>query len=158
MALTSSFGYTNKVVNATKPTPVDIQPMTNYARIEDSPLECVMNNTTCPLDQGELLTYKVLELDKVTCTQVLQNPAPVRNGVQYVVKLEEILRTKDAEGNIIMDEPIVAYLTIKHQKSGNITTGHIEEIYSRLMGACMKTNGTYRFNDLMRSAVTPTVN
>lgn len=158
MAYVSTFGYTNKVVNSTKPIPVDVQPITNYARTEESPLTCVMNNITCPLDQGEVLSYKVLELDKVTSSQVLQNPAPVRNGVQYVVKLEEILRTRDAAGDIIMDEPIVAYLTIKHQKTGNITSAHIEEILTRLLGACMKTNGTYRFNDLMRSAVTPTSN
>lgn len=158
MALTSSFGYTNKVANTTKVTPVDVQPVTNYARTEETPNQCVLNNITCPLDQGELLTYKVLELDKVTCQQYIQNPAPVRNGVQYVVKMEEILRTVDSAGDIVMDEPIIAYLTIKHQKSGNITSAKIEEVVSRLIGACMKTDGTWRFSDLMRSAINPTKN
>ena len=158
MALTSSFGYTNKVANATKVNPVDIMPITNYARTEETVQRCVLNNITCPLDQGELVTYSHIELEKVTSQQVLQNPAPVRNGVQYVVKVEEILRTRNTTGDIVMDEPIVVYLTIKHQKTGNITSAHIEEVVARLMGACMKTDGTYRFGDLMRSAISPTKN
>lgn len=158
MALTSTFGFTNVVANATKPIPIDIQPLTNYAKVEDEPTSCVLNNKTCPLDQGELVTYRSNELAKVTCSQELQNPAAVRNGVQYVIKVEDVLRTKDANGVVIMDEPVVAYLTIRHQKSGNITSAHIEQVVSRVLGACMFTDGTWRFNDLMRSAVTPSKN
>lgn len=156
--MTSSFGFTNVTANAAKLTPVDVQPLTNYAKVVDDPETCVLNNKTCPLDQGELVTYRSNELAKVSSTQEIQHPAPVRNGVQYVIKVEDVLRTKDADGNIVMDEPVVAYLTVRHQKSGNISSAHIESIISRVIGACMYTDGTYRFNDLMRSAVVPSKN
>lgn len=54
-----------------------------------------------------------------------------------------------------MDEPVVAYLTIRHQKSGNVTPAIIADVVSRVIGACMRTNGTWRFDDLMRSALSP---
>lgn len=156
MSKVSSFGFTNKAANAVKVTPVDIKPVTNYARIEDEADVCVLSNKSAPLDQGELVTFRANDLDKISSTQMVQNPAPVRNGVQYVIKVEDILRTVEStNGNIIMDEPIVAYLTIRHQKSGNVTPELVAEVVSRVIGACMRTDGTWRFDDLMRSALAP---
>lgn len=156
MPKTSSFAFTNNVANAVKVTPIDVKAVTNYARIEDESDVCVLSNKTAPLDQGELLTYRANDLEKVSSTQIVQNPSSVRNGIQYVIKLEEILRTVDStSGNILMDEPVVAYLTIRHQKSGNVTPAIVADITSRLMGACMRSNGTWRFDDLMRSALAP---
>ena len=86
----------------------------------------------------------------------MQNPSPVRNGIQYVIKVEDILRTVDTtSGAILMDEPVVAYLTIRHQKSGNVTPAIVADVVSRTIGACMRTDGTWRFDDLMRSALAP---
>lgn len=157
MSNTSSFSFTNKVVNAVDVAPFDLKPVTNYAKITDEPTIAVLSNKTAALDQGELLTYRANELSKVSTSQTLQHPLPIRNGVQYVIKVEEILRTVDAAGVIIGDEPIVAYVTIRHQKSGNISTALVDEVFKRAVGACYKTDGTTRFTDLMRSALIPTV-
>lgn len=155
MAKTSAFGFTNVTANAVKVTPIDLKVVTNYARIEDEAEVCVLSNKTAPLDQGELVTFRANDLDKVSSSQVIQNPTPVRNGIQYVIKVEEILRTTDSVTGVVVDEPVIAYLTIRHQKSGNVTPAHVADITSRCIGACMRTNGTWRFDDLMRTAVVP---
>jgi hypothetical protein len=155
--MTSSFGFSNKTVSENAIAPVAIGVTSNYAKIEDEPTAVVLSNRTCPLDQGELVTYRVNDVNKVSTSQTIQNPSRVRNGVQYVAKVEEILRTTDNDGNIICDEPIVAYLTIRHQKSGNITAAIITEVVTRLLGAIQKADGSYRWDDLMRSAIVPTV-
>lgn len=156
MAKQSTFGFTNVTANAVKVTPVDVKVVSNYARTEDEADVCVLSNKTAPLDQGELITYRANDLDRVSSTQVVQNPAPVRNGVQYVIKVEDILRTVESTtGTILMDEPVVAYLTIRHQKSGNVTPAIVADVVSRVIGACMRTDGTWRFDDLMRSALAP---
>ena len=157
MAKTSDLGFTNKTASTSLVTPVDIKVVTNYAKIEDEPQVCVLSNRTSPLDQGELVTYRSNELDKVSSSQVIQNPTPVRNGVQYVIKVEDILRTTDSVTGQIVDEPVVAYLTIRHQKTGNITPAIVADVVSRCVGACRRSNGTWRFDDLMRSAVAPIV-
>lgn len=158
MAKTSSFGYTNVTENAVAVKPIDLKVVTNYAKIEDEATVVALSNKTAPLDQGELVTYRANPLDKVSSSQVIQNPAPVRNGVQYVIKVEEILRTTDGVTGNIVDEPVVAYLTIRHQLSGNVTPAIVTEVAKRCLGACMRTDGTWRFDDLMRSALSPTTN
>lgn len=156
MSLTSSFAFTNTTALSTEITPVDVKPVTCYAKIEDEPTSCVLTNKTTPLDQGELLAYRCQPVNKVSTALTIQNPAKVTSGVQYVIKLDEILRTVDSTGTIICDEPVVAYLTVRHQASGNITSALVEQIVKRLIGACMREDGSFRFNDLMRSALTPT--
>lgn len=156
MPKSSSFGYTNVTANAKTVAPVSLKVVTNYSRLgTDKAEECVLSNKTAPLDVGEMITYRANDLDKVTSTQQIQNPTPNRSGIQYVVKVEDILRTVDANGNIISDEPVVAYLTIRHQKSGNVTPAHVESIVSRVIGACQRADGTFRYDDLMRSGITP---
>lgn len=79
MAKTSTFGYTNVLANAVKVTPIDVKCVTNYARIEDESDVCTLSNKTAPLDQGELLTFRANDLDRVSSTQIVQNPSVVRN-------------------------------------------------------------------------------
>lgn len=154
--MTSSYAFNNttEMSNVTI-KPVGIKPVTNYAKTVDEPTVAVLSNKTCPLDQGELLTYRANEMDHISTSLTIQNPTKVRNGVQYVVKLEEILRTKDTEGNIVSDEPVVAYLTVRHQKTGNISEALVNQVINRLMGAVYKSDGTTRIADLMRSALVP---
>lgn len=153
--MTSSFAFTNTTAMTKSITPIAIKPTTNYAKVEDEPDQAVLSNKTCPLDQGELISYKASKVAKVSTTQTIQNPSVVPNGIQYVIKAEEILRTIDADGKIVCDEPIVAYLTIRHQCSGNITNALIGQVVTRVLGACMREDGTWRFDDLMRSALVP---
>lgn len=156
MAYTSSFAFTNTSDLSTGVTITGIKPKTNYALIAEQPTYVETQNKTAPLDQGERMTFRCQDVDKVSTAQSIQNPGKVRNGVQYVVKLEEILRTVDDAGNIVMDEPIVMYLTVRHQKSGNIKASHLDIIFKRLLGAMYdETAAEFRWNDLMRSALQP---
>lgn len=155
--MTSQFGFTNKTTSTKTIGVTELGVTSNYAKIVDEPTVVVLNNKTCPLDQGELITYRVSDVAKVSSSQVVQNPSRVRNGVQYVAKVENILRTTDSAGNIVSDEPVVAYLTVRHQKSGNINGTHINQIVSRLLGSIMRKDGTVRFDDMMRGAIVPDV-
>lgn len=155
MSLSSHFGYTNKTAGTPAVT-VAIGPVTNYAKVEDEADTVQLSNKTAPLDQGERVMYQSRTIPVVNTNQVIQNPAKVLSGVQYQVRLDEILRTTDASGAIICDEPIVMYLTIRHPLSGNITEAQIVEVLSRLIGACYDETATsFRFDDLMRSALMP---
>lgn len=154
--MTSNFSFSNvatdtdMVISCT-----DIKPKTTYAKKSESATSCVLTNKTCTLDTPELLSYQCTEIAKVNTQNRIINPAKVSSGVQYIVRLDEILRTTDTNGSIICDEPIVASLTVRHPISGNITNAEVVSVIKRLLGACMREDGTYRFDDLMRSALQP---
>lgn len=159
MSLVSKFGFTNVSASTHTVTPKNLSVMTNYALTMDEPNETDLDNKTCPLDQPERLSFKCQKVNKVSTTLELQHPAPVTTGIQYVVKLDEVLRTTSTEDpTFVVDEPVVAYITIRHQRSSNITSDHVAEIFNRLIGACQKEDGSWRFDDLMRSALKPTEN
>lgn len=159
MAKAKSFGFTNKTDSATvsiKPT--DLKICDNYALKEDEPTSVIEDNKTCPLDQPEIVHFICRDIPQVNSSIVNQYPAPVKNGVQYMITLEELLSTRDDSIGYRVDDPIVATLTIRHTKSGNITSDDIQTVVRRLLGACYKTDGTCRFDDLMRSALKPSTN
>lgn len=155
MPNTSSLGFTNTTAGEVAIKPVKLGLVSNYAKIQDTPDACVMTNKTSPLDQGELVTIRYQKLDKVTTSQDLAYPLPERGGCQYVYKVEDILRTTDESGKVICDEPIVAYLTIRHQRTGNITPEIISQVVSRVAGVFVSNGGTYRFRDTMRGDCSP---
>lgn len=160
MAKVSSFNFTNTTANAnvTSIKPVKLGLTTNYALTEDEPASCVENNKTCPLDQPEITSFRCRDIPKVNSVIPNQYPAPVSDGVQYIITVDELLSTRDDAIGYRVDDPIVASLTIRHTKSGNITAEHIQTVINRLLGACYKEDGTSRFDDLMRSALKPVAN
>lgn len=159
MSYTSSFGFTNNDASTKLVTPKKIGVMDNYALKQDEPTQVVLDNKTCKLDMPESLTFMCTDLKKVSTVNEVQHPSSVTSGVQYVIKLDEILTTTSTtDATYRVDEPVVAYLTIRHQKSGNVTPDLIGTIVERLLGACRKEYGTWRFNELMRSALKPTEN
>lgn len=151
----SSFGFTNTAASSKTITPVEIDPLKVYARVEDTSTSCSMKNKTAPLSQGETLSYQCTPIQNVSTKQEIVNPAKTKSGVQYIVRLDEILRTQDTNGDILIDEPIVMYLTVRHPNSSFITSQHIETIFKRLCGCLMRDDGTFRFDDLMLSALAP---
>lgn len=153
--MASQFSFTNTTAGSTVGT-VKVGPVANYAKIMDEPTEARMTNKTCSLDQGELITYRSREVDKVSTNLQVLYPARVLNGVEFGARVDELLRTTDTDGKIVCDEPIVATLTIKAPKSSNISTDVITTVVSRLLGACYdETAKKYRWGDLMRSALVP---
>lgn len=159
MSKTSSFGFTNSTISEVKTlAPSLLGIVDNYALKEDEPTQVVEDNKTAPLDQPEIITFRCRDIAQVNSGISNQYPAPVSTGVQYVIQVDELLSTRDDTIGYRVDDPIVAYLTIRHPKSGNVTANHIEQVLQRLLGACYKDDGTSRFSDLMRSALKPTNN
>lgn len=158
MAITTTFGFTNTTASSKTVAPVDVKMKSNYALIEDEPNSCVMSNKTCPIDQGELVSYKCQTVKNVSTAQDVLYPAKVQTGIQYVIKVEDLLSVKsDSDPNFRTDLPVVAYLTIRHTKNGAITEDIVSQVVNRLLGACRKADGTWRFGDLMRSSLKPEV-
>lgn len=158
MAIESNFGFTNKTDAKSSITPTALGVVTNYALVEDEPTRCVITNKTAPVDQGERVSYSVTPLKSVSTDQDILYPARVQNAVQYQVRIEEILTdTSTTDPTFRVDQPIVAWLTIRHPMSSDITDEVLQTVLKRLLGACVKGDGSLRFSDLMRSALKPTV-
>lgn len=155
-SMTSSFSFSNtSAMSGVTVAPTDLKPVSNYAKIEDEATVVTLSNKTAAIAQGELLTYGCQPIKSVATKQKSTNPGKVAEGVQYQVRLDELLRTESSDGSIVYDEPIVAYLVVRHPLSSNITASHIGTCVTRLIGACMREDGTFRFDDIMRSGLTP---
>lgn len=155
MAKTSSFKFTNVTDSTVTVTPKKLGDVTNYAVQSNDANSVVLNNKTAPIDSEEILTYRSRDIQKVNTDLNIQYPSPVKSGIQYQVMIEDTLCTEDATANFRVDEPIVAQLTIRHPKSGNITSDIVAQVVTRLISACRTDAGTWRFTDLMRGAERP---
>jgi hypothetical protein len=153
---TSSWGYTNNVDSAATITPKALGLKSNYAVVTDTSNEVVLVNTTTPIDQTEVVTLRHSVIPKVNTSSTLPvpNPAPVKTGVSYQVQSEVTLRTTGDDGSIT-DHPIVFYTSIRHERSGDLTAAVVQEAFIRHISCFLKNDGTYRFNELMRSALQP---
>lgn len=126
-----------------------------YATREDEPQSCTIVNTTTPIDQPEVLTFQCGTLKRVPSKIVNQYPAPVETGVQYGVRLDELLRVTSDGGEEMFDLPMTATITFRHPSNAAITAGTVELMLSRLIGALYKSDTETRINDMMRMAIRP---
>lgn len=158
MALSSQFRFTNTADGQHSVTQKAIGITTNYASIQEDSNTAVLNNKTAPIDAEEIVTYRSKNLPKVDTGLNIQYPSPVKNGIQYQIMVEDTLSTTDsADPSWRVDEPIIAQLTIRHPRSGNITNDIVGQVVTRLVSAAMKADGTWRFDDLMRGAEKPVI-
>lgn len=156
MSRTSSFGFTNTSDSTNKITTKSLDIVGNYAVQTDDANVAVLNNKTAPVDLEEIITYRSKDIAYVDTRLNIQYPSPVRKGIQYQVMVEDTLSTTDsADASFRVDDPICAQLTIRHPKSGTITNAQVGAVVTRLISACMRADGTWRFDDLMRSAERP---
>jgi hypothetical protein len=131
---------------------------TNYASIQEDSNTAVLNNKTAPIDAEEVVTYRSKNLPKVDTGLNIQYPSPVKTGIQYQIMVEDTLSTTDdSDPSWRVDEPIIAQLTIRHPRSGNINNDIVGQVVTRLVSAAMKADGTWRFDDLMRGAEKPVI-
>lgn len=155
MAKTAEFGFTNTSESSVGITPVKLGANTNYALISDEPTECITSNTTCPVDLEEIITYRCKRIPTVNTAATVQHPNIVKNGVQYTVAVDDVLRVTDDDGDIT-DHPIAGYLVLRHDLSGDITNEHLATVVTRILSACRNDDGTWKFDKLRRSALKPT--
>lgn len=156
MSKTSAFAFTNTSDAATSVTPKALGLTTNYAISEETANQAVLNNKTAPIDAQEIVSYRTLRIKEVNNNLNIQYPAPVKSGIQYGVQLEETLVTTDTTDSAFrVDEPIVLTLNVRHPRSGNITNDIVGSAMIRLISTLLRSDGTWRFDDLMRSAERP---
>lgn len=158
MARVSSFGFTNTSSSTNVLTALALGMTSNYAIAEDTADSALLNNKTAPIDVEEKITFRTRNIAQVNTSLNNQYPSPVKNGIQYQVMVEDMLSTTDTtDTSFRVDEPIVAQLTVRHPKSGNITSAKVQETILRLISSLIKADGTWRIDDLMRSAERPVV-
>lgn len=155
MAKTYDFSYTNTDDAGTAVTPVDLEMVTNYAKIKDEPKQAELSNKTASMEQPEIVTYSWGKRKDLNTKVTPVNPAPVKSGVLYQVRVDSILRVTD--GETVIDEPCAAWINICHPASDSWTNARVAGVVKRLIGACQSSDGaSWRFEDLMRSALVPT--
>jgi hypothetical protein len=158
MSKVSQFGFTNNSDSDNTVTAKSLGVTSNYAVITDKADQAVLSNKTTPIDLQEKITYQSRDIQTVNNDLNIQYPSPVKRGIQYGVLLEETLSTTDtSDASFRMDEPIVMSLSIRHGKSGNINNEVVSQCFVRLLSTLMRADGTWRFDDLMRSAERPIV-
>lgn len=156
MAKSSAFGFTNTTDSSNTVTPKLLALTSNYALVDSDANNAVLNNKTAPIDAEEVVTFRTRNIAQVNTELNIQNPSKVSGGVQYQVQVEDTLVTTDSDdASFRVDEPIVALLTIRHPRSGNITNTHVATVVNRLISCLMRSDGTWRFDDLMRGAERP---
>lgn len=139
--------------------------VTNYAKTADEPQLARLSNRTAGIEQPELVTYRSKPVNKVETQIPIRHPLPAKDGVLYSVRLENIWRDTDAQGNVT-DEPIVMWLNIMHPATDTWSNSKVAVVLQRLISALLKeqeSTGTpsaaetaeWRFEDLMRSALMP---
>lgn len=157
MAKSSSFGFTNTTAGTHDVDQIALGLTTNYALTSDQANNVVLNNKTAPIDQEEIVTVRSGNIDIKSKANIVY-PAPVKTGMEYGVRLDEVLSTTDsADPSYRVDEPIICSITFRHPKSGNITNDIVAQVFQRAISTLMKADGTWRFADLMRSAERPIV-
>lgn len=152
MAVTKSWGYTNTTDSLVDVVPKKLGVHTNYALISDEPTECVISNTTTPVDQEEILSYRCKRIQTVNTNCTIQHPALVKNGVQYTVSTEAVLRVT-AEDGVITDHPVVVYTVVRHDLSGDIADSDIAAAIVRNLSAFKNDDGSWKIDKLRRSAL-----
>lgn len=152
---TSTFSFTNTSNMSKTITPIDVKPITCYGVSEDTATSCELTNKTSATGIREKLSYQATEIKSVSTKNTILAPGKVTSGINMAVRLDEILHTVDAEGLTIQDDPVVMLLQVRCTNSPYVTADHVVQVFKRLIGACMREDGTFRFDDLMVSALKP---
>lgn len=152
-------------------------------RTLSGPADAILERTITPLNVLPVSTYSVLSSKRDEC-ELLYKPSDaeneariiyrshrlkaVNNGLSYTmegkgqpvtyqVQLENVITTTDkSTGEVLAVEPIVMNLTVRHRYTKNVPAEMVSTLFTQLCGALMKSDGTWRFSDLMKSAERPT--
>lgn len=160
MAKSTTKGYTNTTAQSAYTLPlVKLSESTNYAIVEDEAGVTLLSNTTANADIAERISVKAQNIAEVKPSQGVLYPSPVKTGVQYSVKVENILSTTDSTDPAYrLDEPIVVTLTVKHNQSATFSDETVLEQIGRAVSALISDDGSDRIGALQRLATRPAAN
>lgn len=133
--ITSSLGFTNTSSDGPVVSLPNIAIQDNYGTVRNEATEVRLKNSTGPVDQKEIITFRAREIKSINTYNKIYYPARVQEGVEFGIRLDEVLRTQDSNGFIICDEPIVLSVAFKAPLSSNITEEILDEIFKRLYDA-----------------------
>lgn len=156
--MAATFPVNHEASSSVSLSPIVMNPATKYARVVDEPGCAIVSAKDAALDTSELITYRYSDVKKVSTTMENQNPPKIKSGVQYVIKVETLLRVDDTTSpSGKTDLPVVGYLTLRHPRHAAITNTELGKLTQMVLGASYDfTKGEFRFEDLARGAVTPT--
>lgn len=159
MAITSSFKFTNKSATTDKSISLyDMKELHSYSLKEDEPNSCILDNKTAPSESSEIIQFRGKYIDHVNTKLSLPEASlKLSKGVQYAIQVDNDWVSEDATVGFRQDDPIVAYLTIMHTNSQYVTDQAIGTTVERLISECKTEDGEWRFSDLRRLALKPTV-
>lgn len=159
MAKTSQYTYSNTTETGAVLKLIKINEQTDYGIVSDEPTACSMANVTAPIGQDEIITNFCTPIKNVNSSLQMANPAPVKNGIQYGVKLEGTLVTTDStDTSYEVDEPIVVQISVRHPRSTNFTSTLVNQAVQRAYSAFygnLFDQDTDHIAQLMRSALQP---
>lgn len=162
MAITGKFSYTNNELTGEAIQPVVVDPLSNYALIEDEPNRCVMQNRTGEVDQIERLIYQKGDVKNVPLSFPNPNASSTAANTQYGIKLESLYRkSSSTDDTYIVDDAVTVALTIKHPNDKAITPDVVYTVIQRLLGSLYGPDKSIesiksRLDDLRRGALKPT--
>lgn len=154
MATTNTFGYKNVTDQAAGIVPKKLGITTNYGLQKETPTEVIMANKTSPFDTSELVSFRNQPVKKVISKIESDFVQKNKSGVQYGVRLDEILTHLEDDGDRV-DLPIILNFTVTHNRNGYITDEMIDELVHRFLGGLYDDNGVSRLGDLMRQCLRP---
>lgn len=158
MAITANWGFTNNTDSTHVVTPKVMDTASSFAVVTDDPGKCVLKNTTCPIDQVEVLTYMASDIATVNQTDKNLYPPRVQDGRAVTVKLEDKLRlSSSVDDTFIVDLPGSVNVTWRFTKSKYMTAEHLLLLFQRLAGAIQDdlNSGSSRLGDLMMMQLNP---
>lgn len=159
MAKTTSFGYTNGEATTAAKAPTFLGNLgTNYGVIEDKAGNLTLSNLTAPTDQPERITFMSQPLKRVNTSFPIAYPATNEMGVQYTVKVEDVVRISDATAgsSYTRDIPVKVTLSVQQGISDDISTDNVLAVISRAVGAlydAKDSTGSSRVAAMQRGAV-----
>lgn len=159
MALTYSLGYTNKSktgVTDYTPYKIDIADYTIPAQTDGL---SVMRNNTCPADQEEVISFKVMDKQNVDFKyNKLAHPAP-QGAYKAIQVLDEVVLRENStiDDTYVMDYPITVQLSFRFPVHPAVTDTVLTEVAERVLGSLRDSDGTgSRLDNLMRGQTFPT--
>lgn len=156
--MAATFPVTHTVSETQKLDLAIMNPATKYAKVVDEPGCVILSANDAALDTSELITYRYSDVKKVSTTMENQNPPKIKSGVQYVVKVETLLRVDDTTSpSGKTDLPVVGYLTLRHPRHASITNTELNKLTQMVIGAAYDfSKSEFRFEALAKGAVSPT--
>lgn len=162
MAITTSFGYTDKVTTPKNIAIPDLSYSSDFAVTRETPDEVILTNRTSPIDQPETLRFGYQTISNVYSNTGIDPSymSVTRRGINLLAQVNDIFRISGDLGDAnmsIIDLPISAHIVLKTPLSQYITAQVCLQVIDRARASLCDTGSTgeSRLEAMLRHALTP---